>query len=215
MTVLLSSTLRVGYSGRKTVCPTSLGSLDPDNTPQRSSLLPIRCVHKQLVHQLHCRDVSGICASTQRIWAPPLLEVLCYSASNTEMWSKYTTECNVRIVPRTATCVFCMHYRRSGNFRVAFFLHKKFLRVLFSPCVRNFCMLNFHHLSNRQKINSEISWSTVLLFTTLPIHKIVCHTVMNRIDFFPAFSLDKAVLVKIKARICMHANNLGIGLVPM
>ena len=172
MTVLLSSTLRVGYSGRKMVCPTSLGSLGPDNTPQRSSLLPIRYVHKQLVYQLHCRDVSGICASTQHIWAPPLLEILCYSASNAEMWSKYTTECNVQILPRTATGVFCMHYRRSGNFRVAFFSRKKFSRVLFSPCVRNFCMFNFHRLSNWQKnFNGKISWSMVLLFTTLPIHK--------------------------------------------
>ena len=146
MTVLLSSTLRVGYSGRKTVFPTSLGSLGPDNTPQRSSLLPIRYVHKQLIYQLHCIDVSGICASMQCIWAPPLLEVLCYSASNTKMWLKYATECNVWILPRTATCVFCMHYRRLGNFRVAFFPHKKF-----STCLRNFCMFNFHRLSNRQK----------------------------------------------------------------
>ena len=192
MTVLLSSTLRVGYSGRKTVFPTSLGSLGPDNTPQRSSLLPIRYVHKQLIYQLHCRDVSGICASTQQIWAPPLLEVLCYSASNTEMWSKYTTECNVQFLPRTATCVFCMHYHRLGNFHIAFFSRKKFLCVLFLPCVRDFCMFNFHRLSNRQKfLTAKFPDLQYFFLQHYQFMKIGCHTVMNRIDFsFPAFSLD-------------------------
>ena len=42
------SSLSAGYSGRKTVCPTSLGSLGPDNTPQRLSLLPIRYARKHL-----------------------------------------------------------------------------------------------------------------------------------------------------------------------
>ena len=173
MTVLLSSTLCVGYSGRKTVCPTSLGSLGPDNTPQRSSLLPIRYVHKQLIYQLHCRDVSGICASTQRRWAPPLLEVLCYSASNMEMWSKYTTECNVRILPRTATCVFCMHYRRSGNFRIAFFFAQEI-----SPCVRNFCMFNFHRLSNRQKfLTAKFPDLRYFFLQYYQFIKIGCHSI--------------------------------------
>ena len=37
-------------------------------------------------------DVSGICASTQCVWAPPLMEVLSYSTSNTVMRSKHATE---------------------------------------------------------------------------------------------------------------------------
>ena len=40
----------------------------------------------------HCTDVSGIHESTQFVSAPPLMEVLRYSASNTVTWSKHTTE---------------------------------------------------------------------------------------------------------------------------
>ena len=40
----------------------------------------------------HCTDVLGIHESTQFVSAPPLTEVLRYSALNTVTWSKHTTE---------------------------------------------------------------------------------------------------------------------------
>ena len=40
----------------------------------------------------HCIDVLGIHESTQFVSAPPLTEVLRYSALNTVTWSKHTTE---------------------------------------------------------------------------------------------------------------------------
>ena len=39
-----------------------------------------------------CVNVASIDEFTQRVWAPPLTEVLRYSASNAAMQSKYTTE---------------------------------------------------------------------------------------------------------------------------
>ena len=101
MTVLLSSTLRVGYSGRKMVFPTSLGSLGPDNTPQRSSLLPIRYVHKHL--STFISHTAQMCqVFMHHIWAPPLKEVLPHSALSMQMQSKCAMECNVRFLPETA-----------------------------------------------------------------------------------------------------------------
>ena len=56
-------------------------------------------------------SVSSIHEFTQRIWAPPVTELLRYSASNTAMCSKYARN-NVRFLPRTATCYCSFTHRK-------------------------------------------------------------------------------------------------------